>query len=184
MPKDTSITSLGLDLSLTGTGFVIVRDGKIVSSKLIKSKKTGDLPMDELTRLIQIVRDIQTSLKATFIDIAVIENLAFGVRNATALTQLAGLNYFVRKMLTYECGYQIPFVLVAPTSLKKFITGNGGSKKDVMLMEVYKRYGETLLDDNICDSFALAKVGECLLKEKEKLPEFQREVLSLLKKQI
>ncbi len=179
----SKITSLGLDLSLTGTGVVALEDGEIIIQRLIKSKPAGDLPVDELNRIRTIIRDIESCvIKATTIHVAVIEGLAFMVKNATALVQLSALNYMVREMLFK---HQIPFVIVAPTTLKKFVTGSGGSKKDVMLMEMFKRYGVTILDDNENDAFGLAKIGEELLsKNKDKLPVFQQEVLELLKKQI
>jgi len=79
----------------------------------------------------------------------------------------------------------IPFIIVAPTSLKKFITGNGAAKNDVMLMETFKRYGVTILDDNECDAYGLAQVGLALLNGNSKsTTKLQEEVLTLLKKQI
>src|ERR1035437_6195346 len=104
-----SIISVGIDLSLTGTGVVILQDGKMLDQKLIKSKPVGDTVL-------------YTKGKVC---IVVIENLAFGVRNATSLTQLAALNYFTRKIFMEV---EVPFVLVAPTSLKKFATSNGAAK--------------------------------------------------------
>lgn len=184
------ITTLGLDLSLTGTGVVILEDGKITKRILIKSKPVGDLPIDELKRILKIVDEIETVIMdydnqdTQPIDIAVIEGLAFMVRNATALVQLSALNYMVRAKLM---DYKIPFVIVAPTSLKKFVTGSGASKKDVMLMETYKRYDVSILNDNECDAFGLAKIGEALLMTSGpqcSLPIFQQEVISLLDKQI
>ena len=178
------ITSVGLDLSLTGTGVVVLKDGKIVKQKLIKSKPVGDKPINELKRIKKIVEEIEDTIIETKckINIAVIENLAFGVRNATSLTQLAALNYFVRDML---CECEIPFVLVAPTSLKKYATGNGVAKKDVMLIEVYKRWGVSILNDNECDAYALAQVGLGLLEGNVKnLTKTQKEVINLLKKQL
>lgn len=180
-----SITSLGLDLSLTGTGVVILEDGKIIKQHLIKSKPVGDKPIDELNRILKIVSDIKNEITGTMIHVAVIENLAFGVKNATSLTQLAALNYFVRNLLSHECGYEIPFILVAPPSLKKFITGSGNAKKDVMLIETFKRYGVTILDDNECDAYGLAQVGLALLDGNSKaITKLQDEVLNLLKKQL
>ncbi len=175
-----SIVSMGIDLSLTGTGVVLLKNGKVILEKLIKSKPSGDKPIDELIRIENIVKEIYACMDGFSVDIAVIENLAFGVRNATSLTQLAGLNYFTRSMLYSE---KIPFVLVAPTSLKKFITGSGASKKDVMLMEVYKKYNVAFVDDNIADAFSLSKIGECLLFS-HKLNNTEKEVINLIKKQL
>lgn len=177
-----NIKVLGLDLSLTGTGVVILENGKFVKRHLIKSKPSGDLPLSELRRIKKIVEEIEMIVAEGIPNVAVIEGLAFMVRNATALVQLSALNYMVRDMLDR---YKVKFVIVAPTSLKKFITGSGASKKDVMLMETFKRYGVSILNDNECDAYGLAKIGEALFEEKkEKLPIFQQEVLALLNKQI
>lgn len=187
MKKQTrkGITSVGLDLSLTGTGLVILESGPnediIRKQVLIKSKKKGDRPIDELERICKIVYDIQNELKSTMIHIAVIEGMAFMAKNSTALVQLAALNYMVRKMLTE---ISIPFLIVAPTSLKKFVTGQGNAKKDVMLIEMYKRYGVTILDDNENDAYGLAQIGLAFEKaNKDKLNNKQVEVINLLKKQ-
>lgn len=175
-----SIVSIGIDLSLTGTGVVMIKNGKIVLEKLIKSKPSGDLPVHELERIQRIVNEILNCTKSTTIDIAVIENLAFGVRNATSLTQLAGLNYFTRAMLHAQ---GIPFVLVAPTTLKKFITGNGAAKKDVILMEVFKKYNVAFVDDNLADAFSLSKIGEAVLDGDIRVSQAERDVIKLIKKQ-
>lgn len=179
------VISIGLDLSLTGTGVVILDNGKIIGQTLIKSKPAIDgKPKDEVFRIQTIVHEIVL----TFIelehrpDIAIIEGLAFMVRNATALVQLSALNYFTRAMLM---DYHIPFIIVAPTSLKKFITGNGASKKDVMLIETYKRYGVSIMNDNECDAYGLAQIGQALNGGNTKsVTKLQEEVLEVLRKQL
>jgi len=176
-----NIISLGLDLSLVGTGVAILRNGKLVKRELIKSKPAGDKPIDELKRIRRIVEQLEFIVSENEPDVAVIEGLAFMARNSTALVQLSALNYMTRAMLA---DYNIPFIIVAPTSLKKFITGSGASKKDVMLIETYKRYGVSMLDDNVCDAFGLAQVGLALLGGNSKATnKTQLEVLELLKKQ-
>ena len=177
------IISIGLDLSLTGTGVVVLEDGKIIEQQLIKSKPVPDgKPIDEVNRIRGIVNEIELIVNDFKPEISVIEGLAFMVRNATALVQLSALNYMTRAMLI---DHKVPFIIVAPTSLKKFITSNGAAKKDVMLMETFKRYGVTILDDNECDAYGLAQVGLALLKGNSKsITKLQEEVLTLLRKQI
>lgn len=172
--------SIGLDLSLVGTGIVVLDKGQIIYQGLIKSKPVGDRPLDELKRIRKIVAEIKEVVGKHTPDVAIIENLAFAVRSTTALTQLAALNYFTRAVLS---DLDIPWYLVAPTSLKKFATGNGASKKDVMLIEVFKRWGVTILNDNENDAYCLAQVGLCLLGHTEEVTKFQEEVVSLVKKQ-
>ena len=174
--------SIGIDLSLTGTGVVVLEDGKLIHQELIKSKPVGDKPVDELRRIVKIVQGVHMCFGSHTIDIAVIEGLAFMARNTTALVQLSALNYFTRHLLW---GIETPFVIVAPTSLKKFVTGNGASKKDVMMMEVYKRWGVTMLDDNLCDAYGLAQVGLALKDGNSKATtKVQNEVLELIRKQL
>lgn len=173
---------MGIDLSLVGTGVVVLETGKQFKQKLIKSKPVGDKPINEVKRIRKIVEEIELIVSENLPTIAVIEGMAFMARNTTALVQLSALNYMTRALLM---DYNVPFIIVAPTSLKKFITGNGASKKDVMLMSVYKRYGVSILDDNICDAYSLGQVGLALSEgQKKPLTEKQIEVIGLLKKQL
>jgi len=66
-----------------------------------------------------------------------IEGMAFMAKNTTSLVQLAALNYMVREWIVYD---ENKFIIVAPSSLKKFITGKGNAHKDLMMMTVYKKY--------------------------------------------
>lgn len=168
---------LGIDPSLTGTGYVVVSNGKLVLKELVKTKPTGDDRVAEVERLMTI-RD---SFSLEGIDLVVMEGIAFMARNTTALVQLSALNYMIRERLVMR---DKPFVIVAPTTLKKFITGKGVGPKDQMMMEVYKRYGVTLTDNNICDAYGLAMIGTALLDKKAKTTKFQKEVIDLLSTQL
>lgn len=179
MKKD-KIISIGLDLSLTGTGVVVLENSKIIEKRLIKSKPTGDRPIDELRRIQNIVGEIRSTVLMRKPNVAVIENLAFSIRRTTSLTQLAGLSFLVRAMLNSEC---IPFFLCAPTTLKRFATGKGNSEKDHMILEAYKQYGIDNIDNNIADSLFLAKIGLALLGYKKLTAKYQIETIGLLKKQ-
>ena len=167
---------IGIDLSLTATGCIVLDKGKIVRRQLIKTKPTDNI-RKELERLFEI-RD---SIDIADVKLAVIEGLAFLARNTTALVQLAALNYLVRERFYLD---DIPFVIVAPTSLKKFITGKGNAAKDAMLLETYKRYGVSFTNDNICDAYGLSRIGEALVNSKIKITKIQKEVINLLKKQL
>ena len=119
------MVTLGLDLSLTSTGYVLLEKGEVKEQKLIKSKPSGKLPLDELKRLIIIKEQIMSS--GMYIDLAVIEGLAFMARNSRSLVQLSALNYMIRECLYRE---DVPFLIVAPATLKKFVTSRGNAKKD------------------------------------------------------
>lgn len=181
------LITLGLDLSLTHTGYVVLQEeGEVISSGVIKSKPSGDTPTDELRRILEIVAKLEEIIDENLfdrsLDLVMIENLAFMAKNTTALTQLSGLNYFVRGLLFKK---NVPFVLVAPTSLKKFVTGSGKGDKDKMMMSIFKDYGFEGLDDNEADAFALAACGLFLLGAPINKPnKAQSEVIKLLEKQL
>ncbi len=50
-------------------------------------------------------------------------------------------------------------LVVPPMTLKKFATGKGTSKKQEMLLQIYKRWGVEFLDDNAADAYALARLA-------------------------
>lgn len=178
---------IGLDLSLTNTGVAIIEDGKLLYSGVVKSKPRGDKPIDELQRIVGIVTEVMALIlnrklykTAGDPELVVIENLAF-MAQGTSLTQLAGLSYLIRYFLT---NVNSKFVLVAPSSLKKFITGKGNGDKNLVLMEVYKRYGLSFTNDNEADAFGLAQIGVALTNDKTQLIQPQQEVVDLIKKQL
>jgi crossover junction endodeoxyribonuclease RuvC len=173
------MTVIGLDLSLTHTGVCVLSDEK-TDVFSIKSKPSGDSHKDELLRIKGIVSKIEEAVVSHKVDLVVLEGLAFMARNTTALVQLSGLNYLVRDMAHRN---QIDFLVVAPSSLKKFITGKGNSQKDHVMLALYKNYDITLLDNNEADAYGLAKCGRVYLGDEEALNQAQKEVVTLLNKQ-
>ena len=178
---------VGLDLSLAKTGFVALNEyGDVLTSELIKSKPSGAKPIDETRRILKIAEEIVKKIdEHTFPEdpqLVVIEGLAFMARNSTALVQLSGLNYLVRILLNE---FKWPFIIVAPTSLKKFITQKGNSDKSLMMMTVFKDYGFESMDDNVCDAYSLAACGLALMGiPLHKLTKPQQDVVALLKNQL
>ncbi len=51
----------------------------------------------------------------------------------------------------------VNFKIIAPGTLKKFVTGDGRAKKDLMLLKVYKKWGVEFSDDNLADAYGLAR---------------------------
>lgn len=180
--------TVGLDLSLTKTGVAVLEDGELLYSGLVRSKPQGDTPTDEIERIMEIRNNIIETIRDNSIvhgkhpDLVAIEGLAFLARNTSALVQLSGLNYMLREVFWTA---QWPFVIVAPTTLKKFITGKGNAQKDLMLLETYKRYGVNLLDDNEVDAYGLAQIAlATAYKGDTILTKQQIEVAELIKKQL
>ena len=178
--------TVGIDTSLTHTGFAIIQDdGKVIASGVTKSKPSGDKPIDEALRIKKIAEGILEKIDAALPNVSpnlvAIEGLAF-MAVGISLVQLAGLNYLTRILLAE---FDWPFVIVAPTTLKKFITGSGKGDKDQMMMAVYKNYGFEACDNNECDAYSLAVCAMALLgKPIKEMTKPQQEVVKLLEKQL
>lgn len=178
--------SVGLDLSLTHTGYAIVKDdGTVLASGVIKSKPSGDTHLAETQRIVRIaeeaVQKIDDFLEEGEEVLVSIEGLAF-MAKGTSLVQLAGLNYLIRILLA-EFGWR--FIIVMPSTLKKFITGSGKGDKDMIMMALYRDYGHESLDNNEGDAYGLSVCGLAVLgKSLKKLTTPQQEVITLLKRQV
>lgn len=140
----------GLDLSLRGTGLIVLNeDGKIEHQKLLSTS-----PKQEVEeRIIYIGEELYPYLDQR--DIVYVEGLAFGARGSSML-ELAGLHYFIRISLRLE---NISYKIIAPPTVKKFVTGKGNAKKELMLLRVYKKWGVSFDDNNLCDAYSLARLA-------------------------
>lgn len=109
---------LGLDLSLTSTGWAIDAADERRKWGVIKTARRGasrlDYIDDAITRLVE----------AEMPDLVVIENYAFG--NSLSLAALAELGGVVRLSL-HRMGYR--YIAVAPATLKNLLPGKGRRKK-------------------------------------------------------
>jgi crossover junction endodeoxyribonuclease RuvC len=176
--------SVGMDLSLTGTGIVTLENGLIKDKQLIKSKPNDGKPTSEVKRIYQIREQIPLPTDTKDV-LAVIEGVSFGIQKTTSVSQLSGLTYLVRTRL-WLAG--IPFVIVAPTTLKKYVTGRGNAQKDEMMLETYKRWHVSFEENNTCDAYGLAQIGMAILADQNRieyhgLTKWQYEIINKLKEQ-
>lgn len=139
----------GLDLSLTATGLVVVNgDCEVVSQELITSKEK------EIGRVVEIAELVMRTLRSLSVKPAVfMEGYSFGIGRMGQTFSLGELGGVVKAYL-HNNGFV--WSSIPPTSLKKFITGKGGAKKEQMLLQTYKRYGVEFSDNNLCDAFGLS----------------------------
>lgn len=148
----------GLDLSLIKTGIATIHDD-MPEYRLHVEKAKGSC------RLYNIQADIQDCINPRYLSIvnekegiiAAVEGYAFAknVRGQYSKAELHGAVILILRSLT------IPTIIVPPTSLKKFITGNGRAQKWEMIKAINEIYSLQLLDDNLADAIGLARVAEC-----------------------
>lgn len=147
---------MGLDLS-THAG-VAVLDTKAMAvvhaSEVSYPKLTGG------PRINAIAGQIMDIKEATNPDIILVEDYAVGRFAGSAIVSIE-LGSVIRFLLWQM---DFPYLPVAPTALKKFVTGKGNAQKNTMLLEVYKRWNYTAATDNVADAIGLAHFGACLMK--------------------
>lgn len=162
---------VGLDLSLTATGYYVFDTPPKMDGGLLETGK-----LDGLARMDSILSQVDSLVDP--LTLAVIEDFSFASKGR-AVFQIGGLGFLVRHRL-WKQGIRTLFV--APTLVKKFVTGAGNSEKSMMLKEVYKRWGADFQDDNVADAYALARIGRAYLGWEDKpLTSFQKEVLDKLR---
>ena len=168
---------LGLDLSLTGTGWCISQlEGCLLPTpewNVVETKGLGDF--DRLDHILNKILALLTNKP-----LVILEDFSFASKGH-AVFQIGGLGYLVRHAL-WKLG--IPFLVVAPTLLKKFVAGKGNVDKNVILKEVFKRWQFDTDDDNIADAFVLMQIGRCLAGQLPAQNEVQVKIISELYKNI
>lgn len=158
--------SIGIDQSLTGFAFSAF-DVDNTDNYYVQVYKSPFSGVQRLADIDSFLFDQMTSLSGkTIVDIAM-EGTVLASQSALVLGELsatvklffynyfAGIsNVFPEPPAKLRTPLQIP-----PMTLKKFASGKGTSKKQEMLLQIYKRYGVEFNDDNAADAYALARVA-------------------------
>ena len=162
---------LGLDVSLTGTGWCKTgQDTTMWNSGVIETK--GMLGHE---RKQFILDNIKTKLDKNML--VIIEGYSFASKGSSII-QIAEMGGIIRHYL-FQNGYK--YIEIAPTTLKKYATGKGNTDKALVLKEVYKNWKMDFFDDNECDAFVLGAIGKELLESNDFLKAYQKEVIKQIK---
>ena len=106
-------------------------------------------------RLDYLLEQMRITLFPTAATLVAVEGYSFGSQNAReAMGEWGGL----LRWLLWKDGYR--FIVVPPTTLKKFTTGKGNAKKDMMILEVFKKWGYSAQSNDDADSYALAQLAK------------------------
>jgi crossover junction endodeoxyribonuclease RuvC len=138
---------MGLDLSLTSTGYAV--DGKI---GVISTKYRGG------QRLSAITKSVLGLCLDEKINCVIIEGYSFASRNSQAHS-IGELGGCIRMMLWEN---EIPYVEIPPTSRAKFATGRGNSAKTEVISSISAMTGLVFSgsgSDDMCDAWILREMG-------------------------
>ncbi len=146
---------VGLDVA-THTGIAIIREDQVCLKTLDSSKHKG-----VWDRNIFLWQSIKQLLDKYNPDWVFIEGLAWNVPNKNTLFFLAVLQIGICISLHKE---KIPFRIVPPTTIKKYITKNGRASKQ-KVFDVLKELGYSMKTYDEADALALALYGLSELKK-------------------
>lgn len=147
---------MGIDPS-TKTGVSLVGpDTKVLAYDEIEVKKA--VGFDRASGIIARVMAFHEKHRP---DLVVIEEMFVG--HASSAITIIQIGTLLRYFLWQE---GIKYIDVPATTLKKFVSGKGNSKKEEMMMHVLKRWGFTSPTNNIADAVGLGMFGLCCVGEK------------------
>lgn len=141
------IKLIGLDISLTSTGYSINENTGIVSTKTKGPERLSVVNKS----ILQICLDEK-------IDCVLMEGYSFASRNSQAHS-IGELGGCVR-MTLWENG--IPYIEIPPTSRAKFATGKGNSGKTEVISAISSKTGKVFSGagaDDECDAWVIEQMG-------------------------
>lgn len=142
---------VGIDPS-TKTGLVALDE----QGNVLRAKELTGVGSEDPKRMTTLIDEVMRHLQPD--DVVCIEGFAFGAQGQGVAFQY-GLGHGIR-MAMYRRGWQ--YTEVSPAAVKKFATGKGNTKKDEMVLPIFKRWGFEHSSDNVRDAFVLAQIAFAL----------------------
>ena len=163
---------VGLDLSLTGTGFCLKRGQELIMKTIKTTPKTS---IHDIARL-QYIRDELMKMIPSGVSMVCVEDffIPHSSMQMNAAKVLIMLGTTVRLALVDQ---KIPFYIISPQQLKKYGTGKGNGPKGLVIREIYKRWGVDAKDDNQADATVLAYMAEALFDSSVSIHQYQVDTL-------
>lgn len=144
---------LGLDLSLTSTGYCHGGEAGCITTELKGAE-----------RLRKISREIENIIVEKQIHIVAIEGYSFASRNSQAhsIGELGGV------VKVFLLNLEIPYILIPPTCRAKFATGKGNAGKSEVISSISVITGivwKGANADDMCDAWVLEEMVLTKLKK-------------------
>lgn len=141
--------TLAIDQSLTCSGYAYMEGTTLKVGRIMPKALKG---VQRLSFIERVILDLFDESKA---DSLIMEGYAMGARGRVFnLGELGG----VIKLAAFAA--DIPVLVVPPSTLKKWVTGKGNAKKEVMIAAVKKKWYKEVSSDDVADAVALYYFGE------------------------
>ena len=148
--------SLGLDLSCTASGVVaLTQVGDGLPSIVIEHElKPKGLAGAERNRW--IATEVMTRVHELKPDLIVLEGYGLNLQHPSSIVPLGELGGVIRFCLHID---GLSWFDPRPSEMKKFATGKGNANKEIVMLEVYKRWGFSAKTNNTADAYVAAAMG-------------------------
>lgn len=168
---------MGIDPSLSSSG-ICYGDGRKSISGIVKLKPGID-PREvgnRVRRVKKIAEGVEKYLKESSPSLVMIESYSYGSR--TGGEYLGELGGVLRSRIYKYCNQVLE---VSPSAVKKFATGKGNSKKELVIGHILKRWDILFETTDEADAYVLYRIGLCYLGECDPENEAQRQVIAKIK---
>lgn len=153
---------VGIDPSLTSTGVFLLlkkQNGQYQYDYAQIDTKPKDFK-SSIERCLYIadviVSLIKQNLTEAELKLVVCQDYFVG-RQQGAVIQLAELGTLIRFKILLE---NYPLTIAPPKTIKKFITGTGNAKKQLVMQSVYERWGYKASTDNLADACGMSRFAQ------------------------
>lgn len=143
---------LGLDLSLSGTGWSVSTGSDIKTGVITPGRKLAGVERLLCLRekLVSVILENHLRGRCS----AFVEEYAFSASGRTfGIGEWGG----IARCVLADWGIDV--WTVSPGTLKKFVTSKGNVDKNQILLGVYRRWGVEFQSDDAADSYALCRLG-------------------------
>jgi len=143
---------VGIDPSFNSTGIIILNE----DSTLLEQQNFSLAKYDEIEeKLLKFEEKISFIPTISGLGSVFIEGPAY-MASGKYILQMGALHFLLRLYLYKR---DVFYKVIAPGTLKKFVTGKGNAKKDLMLLKVYKKWGIEFEVDDLADAYGLARMA-------------------------
>lgn len=150
--------TLGLDPSYSGFGAVALAPSGAYAAWLYQAPGGGVRRLVEIERWITRLVEVLDS-RHEIVQIAM-EGYAHGARYGREQAGELGATVKLALVKTLGVDRQTAYpTIVAPPTLKKYVTGKGTGDKNTILLKVFQSWGVEFSDDNLADAYALARLA-------------------------
>lgn len=168
---------MGLDLSLTSSGFCLGVDGQYERSGIVLGERSG------IPRMITGREKVMRKIEETKPHLVLIEDLAWSMNKSYA-KENAGFSFALQMEFVTD---GIPYCVISSSSLKKFCCGTAGNpkapiKKERILKDLLSHFGHNIDSNDEADAIVLAYIGMAAVGDWKMKNEPQRQSLETIHK--